>query len=253
MSTEDQQRFMTMAEDYDQIAPVLVPMYDWLQSEMLHLLQVDTMSAGSLLDLGAGSGIFLEKALARNSALHGVWIDSSPAFMAVAQRRLARFSDRVTYLVTPLEAEWETQLTAPVSAITSMSAIHHLEHEEKRALYQRCYDMLVPGGWLLNCDEMMTISYEAYVQSLYFWVHHVEKAAASLRPEQKNVYDKWCSRFARWKIRNIDNIKLPKQKGDDLHEPFIDQIQWLREIGFTDADLFVKYHLWCLIGGQKHE
>jgi hypothetical protein len=28
-------------------------------------------------------------------------------------------------------------------------------------------------------------------------------------------------------------------------------VAWLTEIGFTQVDLFVKYHLWCIIGGQK--
>jgi hypothetical protein len=39
----------------------------------------------------------------------------------------------------------------------------------------------------------------------------------------------------------------PKKKGDDLHESFIDQVNWLKEFGYKNADLFVKYHLWCVI------
>ena len=250
MSTADQQRFLTMAEDYDQLAPALVPRYDWLQEEMLRLLCVERMGAGCLVDLGAGSGIFLEKALARNPALRGVWVDSSPAFQAVAQRRLARFAERITYIVSPLEDAWEAQLASPVQAITSMSAIHHLEDAEKRALYQRCFALLAPGGWLLNCDEMKTLTQEAYVRSLHFWVRHVDNAAPHLSPDQLAKYAQWRHHFAGWKARNIDNIDKPKQQGDDLHTAFVEQVLWLREIGFIGADLFVKYHLWCIIGGQ---
>lgn len=251
MSTEDQQRFLTMAEGYDRMAPVMVPMYDWLQEEMLRLLSVERMGTGCLVDLGAGSGIFLEKALSRNSELRVLWVDSSPAFLAVAQRRLARFADRITYIISPLEEAWESQLTQPVQAITSMSAIHHLERTEKRALYQRCYDVLAPGGWLLNCDEMKTLTQEAYTRSLNFWVRHVEEKPVHLHPDQIAEYEQWRSHFARWKSRNVDNINASKQKGDDLHESFIDQVQWLHEMGFAGADVFLKYHLWCIIGGQK--
>jgi len=250
MSSADQQRFITMARDYDRMAPVLVPMYDWLQEEILRLLQVEAMT-GCLVDLGAGSGIFLEKALARNPELTGVWVDASPAFQEVAQERLARFGTRVSYLLSLLEAAWEAQLPGPVQAITSMSAIHHLEHDEKYALYRRCFDCLAPAGWLLNCDEMQTVSREAYRQSLLFWVRHVEAARHHLPPEEIPAYEQWCAHFARWKARNIDNMDAPKHKGDDLHEPFLDQLHWLQEIGFTDVDLFVKYHLWCVIGGRK--
>lgn len=250
MTTADQQRFLTMAEDYDRMAPELVPMYDWLQEEMLCLLRVESMGADSLVDLGAGSGRFLEKALTRNPELRGVWVDSSPAFMTVAQRRLARFADRVSYILSPLEEAWETKLDGRVQAITSMSAIHHLERAEKQALYQRCYDQLVPDGWLLNCDEMKTLSPAAYLNSLHFWVRYVEHAPKRLHPEQITAYENWQGHFARWKTRNIDQFDTPKQRGDDLHEPFVDQVQWLREIGFANADVFVKYHLWCIIGGQ---
>lgn len=250
MPDPDAQRFLAMADDYDRMAPLLVPMYDWLQQEMLRLLRVEEL-AGRLLDLGAGSGRFLERALKRNPALHGVWVDASPAFLAVAQRRLAPMADRMTYLLSTLEDPWEDQLGGPVQAITSMSAIHHLESDDKRALYQRCHAALAPGGWFLNCDEMMTLTREAYLNSLHFWVEHVDAARERLTPAELPAYDRWAAHFARWKSRNIDHAADPKQKGDDLHEPFLTQVDWLREIGFGGADLFVKYHLWCVIGGQK--
>lgn len=247
----DQQRFLMMAEEYDRMAPYLVPMYGWLQKEMLRQSGVETLTAGYLVDLGAGSGIFLEKALMSNPGLRGVWVDSSPAFMAVAQRRLAPMSERMTYILSPLEEPWEDKSTEPVQAITSMSAIHHLQSSEKRALYERCYSVLAPGGWFLNCDEMTTISREAYMNSLYTWVRHVDNAGQYLAPEQIEEYERWQGHFARWKARNIDCCDEPKRKGDDLHEPFLTQLSWLREIGFTGADLFAKYHLWCVVGGQK--
>jgi hypothetical protein len=42
-------------------------------------------------------------------------------------------------------------------------------------------------------------------------------------------------------------------KGDDLHELFTLQMQWLKAAGFANVDVFVKYHLWCAVGGQKLE
>ena len=247
----DQQRFLVMAEDYDRMAPLLVPMYDWLQQVMLHVLHLEPRDMGCLVDLGAGSGIFLEKALLRHSGLHGVWIDSSTAFMAVAQRRLAPMAARMTYILSALEAPWEAQLATPVHAITSMSAIHHLESAEKYALYQRCYAALAPGGCFLNCDEMATVSREAYLNSLQVWVEHVEAAEYALAPEQHADYQRWRAHFARWQTRNIEHADAPKHQGDDLHEAFLTQMNWLQQIGFTGVDLFSKYQLWCVIGGRK--
>ena len=43
----------------------------------------------------------------------------------------------------------------------------------------------------------------------------------------------------------------PKTKSDDLHEDYASQLDWLHEVGFAHVDLFIKYHLWCAIGGRK--
>lgn len=58
-------------------------------------------------------------------------------------------------------------------------------------------------------------------------------------------------KFNNWKKRNVENIDLPKQEGDDNHESFLVQLNWLKEIGFKDTDLFCKLFLWCMIGGKK--
>ena len=62
---------------------------------------------------------------------------------------------------------------------------------------------------------------------------------------------KWRNHFDRWKIRNIDHFGEIKSTGDDMHDFFMDQVAWLKEIGFTNVDLYVKYHLWSVVGGQK--
>jgi hypothetical protein len=49
----------------------------------------------------------------------------------------------------------------------------------------------------------------------------------------------------------VANIDVPKVRGDDIHESFVNQVDWLHEIGFTEADVYIKYHLWCAVGGRK--
>jgi hypothetical protein len=31
----------------------------------------------------------------------------------------------------------------------------------------------------------------------------------------------------------------------------MEQLEMLKEIGFRSVDVFVRYHLWCMIGGKK--
>ena len=68
---------------------------------------------------------------------------------------------------------------------------------------------------------------------------------------EQAYYNEWNEHFNSWKERNINQIDIPKQKGDDLHESYIDQVNYLRSLGFLNADAFVKYHMWAIMGGKK--
>jgi tRNA (cmo5U34)-methyltransferase len=251
METDDKQRFVHMAEDYDQVAPFLVPMYDFVQQEMIRLADLASLSRPRIIDLGAGSGLFLEKVLATCPHASCYWVDSSEGFLAVAKRRLEQYGEQVTYILSPMEGDWPVQIDGPVDRIFSMSAIHHLERQEKQALYARCFDLLADDGWFINGDEMKTFDESAYRASLAFWVRHVESQAACVPPSLLDNTQRWLRHFDGWKRRNIERIDRPKTKGDDLHEPFVDQVQWLKDIGYEAVDIFVKYHLWCVVGGRK--
>jgi len=251
MQYEDKERFIQMAEDYDRMAPFFVPQYDFLQREMILQSRIANIPRPAIVDLGAGSGLFLEKALAVNPRAFCYWVDSSPAFLAVAQRRLARFGKQVTYINSAIESEWKNQVGRPVNAIFSMSAIHHLDRHEKQAAYRDCFEMLVPGGWFINTDEMRGLDETAYRAALDFWVNHVNEAGQHVPAELQGHARQWLQHFDHWKQRNIDQFDRPKTKGDDLHESVLDQVRWLNEIGFSQVDIFVKYHLWCSIGGRK--
>ena len=249
----DKNQFFTMAETYDCMAPYLLPCYDYLQNESIRLTSLTARNNPIVVDLGAGSGHFLSKVLEQNQTARGYWIDYSDDFLAVAKRNLEKYADRVTYVPSSFEDDWMGQIKERPDFIFSMAAIHHLTNEEKRDLYARCYEKLDDKGWFLNIDEMKSGDEEAYRNSLIFWVSHVRNTAADIPVESRAMYDKWCVHFDRWEERNLKNFDRPKQKGDDLHESFVTQIEWLRDIGFKGADLFLKHHLWCAVGGVKIE
>jgi len=75
--------------------------------------------------------------------------------------------------------------------------------------------------------------------------------AGSIDARDRPYYERWMAHFDSWIQRNVENIDKPKVKGDDIHHNFARQVRWLREAGFSNADVFIKYHLWCAIGGRK--
>ncbi|NLF31050.1 MAG: class I SAM-dependent methyltransferase [Planctomycetes bacterium] len=250
MTQIDKERWSSMADCYDRMADYLVPRYHLLQDEVLALLLAEG-EPGLVVDLGAGSGIFLEKVLKAAPAARAVWVDASADFRRVAGERLAPYADRVTFVLCPFDEAWEAALPAAPEAICSMSAIHHLDGPGKRALYGRCFDALRPGGWFYNIDEMSTLYDDAYRRTLAYWVGHVDRARRGVPAELQPYARAWCDRFEGWKRRNVEGAGGPKQPGDDIHESFVAQMQWLHDAGFVDVDLFAKFQLWSAIGGRK--
>ena len=253
MEQIDKNRFhlQKMAINYDKMCQLMVPGYDFLQNAVIDILKFESMEEIVLLDLGAGSGILIENVLKEFPDSTCYYLDSSDEFMSVAKERLQKYEDRVNYIKSDFCRNWESEITGKPTVITSMSAIHHLQTENKKKLYQKCYDILEEDGWFFNIDEMKTMTEDAYLKNLYYWVHHAKEQKYKISEDLSSSYEAWMEKFSNWKKRNLDNAHLPKQEGDDIHEPFLAQLDCLKEIGFTETDIFSKHMLWCLIGGKK--
>jgi len=253
LKQRDKDRFhsMKMADAYDKMCQHLVPGYDFMQEALINILKFEDIKELVLLDLGAGSGIFMEKILNNFPDSKCYYMDYSEDFMNIAKERLKKNNDRVTFIKYDFCGKWESKLKENPNVITSCSAIHHLSNENKKKLYKKCYNTLEENGWLFNIDEMKPINEDAYIKSLYYWIYHVNMKKNQLSEDEMNAFEKWMEQFDNWKKRNVYNINKPKKEGDDIHELFIEQLDWLKEIGFRETDIFSKHFLWCLIGGKK--
>jgi trans-aconitate 2-methyltransferase len=97
-----------------------------------------------VLDAGCGSGRVTEALAARLPRGHVVALDGSPSMIAEARRRLARFGDRVSYLVADLGRP--LPLPQPVDAILSTATFHWIADHD--ALFRNLAAVLRPGGRL---------------------------------------------------------------------------------------------------------
>ncbi len=240
-----------MANAYNKMCQLLVPGYDLMQDTLIEFLKFNNLRDLILLDLGAGSGILIEKVLKEFPDSSCYYLDFSDDFMSVAKEKLHKYEDRVTYIKSDFCGSWELEITKKPNVITSTSAIHHLSNENKKKLYGKCYTALEDDGWFFNIDEMKTLSEEAHLKNLHYWVYHAQKQKDTLSSDSLDAYNGWMEKFDNWKKRNVDNIHLPKKEGDDIHESFLVQLDWLNEIGFQETDIFCKYFLWGMIAGKK--
>ena len=234
------------AEAFDAGAPAIHPFYVEIQDEILSLLGADQREPECVVDLGGGSGRLFERVLERFANSRAVLVDQSEAFLAIAERRLARFGDRVTLVEKRLQDDWSAELPATPDALVSMSAIHHLEPAEKQTLYQACYDALAPMGLFLNGDELRPESDADYLAAMEWWCDQKDfgTAAGQIPESFRPMLDAWHD-------RNVRRFGEPKSSGDDCHETAAVQEEYLRAAGFRDVRVAWNKKLWGILFGRK--
>ncbi len=127
------------APTYDRVSD---PMARW-GAAVLDRLVLDGHER--VLDAGCGTGRVTEELAERLPDGHVVALDASPAMIAEARRRLARFGERVTYLVADLGRP--IPLAEPVDAVLSTATFHWVPDHD--ALFRNLAAVLRPGGRLV--------------------------------------------------------------------------------------------------------
>ncbi len=99
----------------------------------------------TVLDAGCGSGRVTESLAERLPRGRVVALDASPSMVEAARARLARFGDRVDYVVADLGRPFDVP-GAPVDAILSTATFHWVPDHE--ALFRNLAAVIRPGGRL---------------------------------------------------------------------------------------------------------
>lgn len=177
------------------------------------LLEQIPKDARRVLDLGTGNGRLLRLLRADRPRMQGVGVDFSEVMLGEARRAFA--GEEQVELV-------EHDLTAPLpdlgsfDVVVSSFAIHHLEHERKRELYEEVFALLEPGGMFANFEHVASASERL----------HLAFFAAIEEP-----------------LEEAD----PSDRLLDIQT----QLEWLDEIGFEDVDCYWKWLEMALLVGVK--
>lgn len=127
------------ARTYDRIA---TPQERWGRA-VLDRLALD--GDERVLDAGCGSGRVTESLAERLPNGHVIALDASPSMIAAARERLARFGERIEYVVADLDRA--LPLRVPVDAIVSNATFHWVADHD--ALFRHLAAVLRPGGRLV--------------------------------------------------------------------------------------------------------
>jgi tRNA (cmo5U34)-methyltransferase len=234
------------AVGYDAAADKIHPHYLEIQDVILGLLPGQLNRGGFVVDLGGGSGRLVERILDARPAASAIVLDQSEPFLAIAERRLAKFGSRVTCVLARLQDSWPQLLPTRATAIVSMSAIHHLEPIEKQSLYRQCYDALAPSGVLLNGDEVRAADDPPYLAELEGWADHMRRGMAD-----GSIGEIFHPALHKWIERNVTRFGEPKRSGDDCHETIAAQLEYLRAAGFSAVDCPWQKGMWAVMRAVK--
>ena len=167
-----------------------------------------------VLDLGTGDGYLIGVVRQERTGVTGIACDFSDEMLEHARARFAVTSDVEVVrhdLDELLPEEW-----GDFDVVMSSFAIHHVRDERKRALYGEVYAHLVPGGAFLNLEHVASPSPELHLEFL---------TAIGKTPETDDPSNK---------LALLDT-----------------QLQWLRDLGFTDVDCHWKWRELALLSGRK--
>jgi len=169
--------------------------------------------ARRILDLGTGDGRLLALLQADRPEMRGVGLDFSELMLDAARDRFAG-DERIELvshdLAQPLPA------LGSFDVVVSSMAIHHLEHERKRALYGEVLALLKPGGVFANFEHVASPTHR---------LHLAFFAAIDEPLEHEDPSDR---------LLDVET-----------------QLRWLREHGFEDVDCYWKWLEMALLVGSS--
>jgi len=224
MSSDIRMKFDHISVNYDRQRKQLIPCFEDFYGIALSMIK-PVSERPTVLDIGAGTGLFSSFLLGKIPDARLTLIDISEKMLNVAKERFQDVSG-VEYIVgdyTHYDSFQEYDI------IISALSIHHLSDQQKYELYKQCYSMLKPNGLFINADQVLGNT--QYTDSLFkkHWKSGVENSGLT-KGEISSAYER---------------IKL------DQEATLSQQLSWLRDIGFSDVDCVYKYYHFAVMLGRK--
>jgi len=206
------------------------------QLDILISLLEDTYREGTtILDLGIGSGLIEALLFTRRPHTDVVGVDSSSAMLDLAKQRLAVFEQHCTLIHHDFSEIERLVLPSRIYQIViSVQSLHHLPHQQQRAVFQFVSDLLPPNGIFLLLDR---IAIDAdRLSDLY-------RAAWNRLERVSETKSGWSG----------DDFLERLQFKEDYPASIEEQLAWLREAGFSATCLHLHLNRALIAGVKKGE
>lgn len=221
--------FDSYASLYDQLQPVLIENYRTYHSLALDFVPGDSGSGLRILDLGCGTGTFLNSVFMARPGSTALALDYSQEMLDRAAEKPSLRQPDVEFVQRDLNDGLPTDI-GKFDLVLAFSAIHHLGTAAKKSLIQQVFDSLVPGGWFFLVDAMV----DQFDDDVFAMGRgrelrlRADRIDASSHPSE--VFDKF------------DEIKGRLAEGSPERDRIAsvqNHVCWMEGAGFTSID-----HIW---------
>lgn len=218
--------FDAVASRYDASRRLLIPCFDDFYGVAASLLPFANQEAITVLDLGAGTGLFT--ALLAESFPQATFtlVDVAGKMLAEARQRLATRGPRCTFLTADYRNH---EFPERYDAIVSALSIHHLEPEEKSTLFGNVYRWLRPGGIFVNADQVAGETPAIDRRYREVWEQQVQ--------ERGIAAEEWQAAQERMK--------------EDRMSPLSFQLAALRDAGFQEVNCWYQHYSFAVFSGRR--
>lgn len=214
--------FDATASTYDTDRSRLIPGCDAFYRWALDLIP---QHAKTILDLGAGSGLMTRLIRDRFPEAHIHLMDFSGPMLALARQRLGDDPhlsyQQADYLADPLLQN--------LCAIVSSLSIHHLDDSGKREVFRKIHTALKLNGVFVNAEQVAGRTPELDTRYKDRWLEQVRAAGATEQQIADSLY----------------------RQQEDRCASVEDQLDWMRSVGFDDADCWFKDNRFAVLSGTK--
>ncbi len=218
-------QFNMVAEEYDKNRKKFIPCFDDYYISTTAFLAKNIPSLPNIVDLGAGTGLLSYYWYKHFPDSHYLLVDIAEDMMSVAKRRFQGM-ENVSYQL----ADYKKDLSGIVAdAVISALSIHHLENDEKQALFSRIYKLLPNQGLFVNYDQFC--AGESTLNAWYDSYWETQLFNSGLTPRD----------IAMWQERR----KLDKECSVEQ------EIQMMRKSGFATVKCIYTYQKFSVIMAIK--
>lgn len=222
MINRTQEVFDATASTYDADRSRLIPGCDNFYRWAIDLIP---SRAKIICELGAGSGLMTRLLRDRFPTAHLHVIDFSAPMLDLARERL-RDDVNISWHQSNYAVE---PLPDGLCSVVSSLSIHHLDDEDKRSVFAKAYGSLKPNGVFVNADQVAGPAPELEARYKALWLQQVRAAGATEQQIEASLY----------------------RQQEDRCASVEDQLGWLREAGFADADCWFKDNRFAVMAGTR--